>query len=107
MDTDQNGNITLGELANYIYEEMAVVEVQKAVYFVPETLRTWAISSNVPPKKDKRIGQRIQVDYDGTDWLGFVVDSDAGKKFNVRFYSYTNNETDWVASCLLYTSRCV
>ena len=106
VDIDQNGKITLGELANYIDEEMAIVEGQKAAYFVPETLRTWAISSNVSPKKDKRIGQRVQVDYDGTDWLGFVVDSDAGKKFNVRFYSYTNNETDWVASSRLKPFVC-
>jgi hypothetical protein len=36
------------------------------------------------------------VDYDGTDWLGFVEGIETDKKLRVRFYSYTNNEVDFI-----------
>ncbi len=96
VDKDNNGTLTLGELANYIDEEMAIVEGQKAAYFVPETSKNWVLTSGIGKKKEKRIGDHILVDYDGEDYLGFIVGSDREKGINVRFYSNTNNETDWV-----------
>ncbi len=96
VDKDNNGNLTFNELAHYIDEEMALVEGQKAAYFVPQSMKNWVLTSGIPKKKERRIGEHIMVDYDGEDYLGFIVDSDKEKGFNVRFYSYTNNETDWV-----------
>ncbi|MFN8358219.1 MAG: caspase family protein [Spirosomataceae bacterium] len=96
VDTNQNGAISLEELAAYIDEELAVVEGQKAAYFIPNTMKTWNIATQVPAKKNPRIGERIWANYDGKDWLGFIIGAGDTNKFNVRFYSYTNNETDWV-----------
>lgn len=95
-DTDANGSLGLAELANYVDKEMAVVEGQKAAYYIPQGLKNWVVTKGIPTKKDKRIGQHVMVDYDGEDYLGFITNTDAAKGINVRFYSYTNNEVEWV-----------
>lgn len=101
VDTDGNGRITTSELAGYIDEEMAIVEGQKAAYFVPKTVQNQFIATNVPVKKNARVGQRVWADYDGTRWLGFIIGAEKNGSFNVRFYSYTNNETDIVEAARL------
>ena len=105
-DKNNNGVLTLTELANYIDEEMAIVENQKAAYFVPITMKNLAVTSSISPKKEKRIGEHVMVDYEGEDYLGFIIGSDPAKGINVRFYSYTNNETDWVESSRVKPFSC-
>ncbi|WP_435356434.1 Tudor-knot domain-containing protein [Emticicia sp. SJ17W-69] len=106
IDINNNGSITLDELSKYIDEEMAVVEGQKAAYFVPKSMKNWEVSSNISLKKNQRIGERVMVDYGGEDYMGFIEGADANNKFNVRFYSYTNNETDWVEAARLKSFSC-
>lgn len=98
VDTDNNGSLTLTELAQYIDQEMAIVEGQKAAYYVPQNLKNLAITNGIAKRKDKKIGEHVWVDYDGDDYLGFVTATDPTKGLNVRFYSYTNNELEWVAA---------
>ncbi|WP_255037407.1 caspase family protein [Lacihabitans soyangensis] len=98
VDTDSNGSLTLTELAQYIDQEMAIVEGQKAAYYVPQNLKNLVITNGIPKRKDKKIGDHVWVDYDGEDYLGFVTATDPTKGLNVRFYSYTNNELEWVAA---------
>lgn len=95
-DTNQDRRVSLGELASYIDDEMAYVEGQKSSSYVPSSLSNWALSVGIPPKTHPRIGERVSVNYDGQDYTGFVAEARAGE-FNIRFYSYTNHETDWVA----------
>lgn len=106
VDTDGNGRITVGELAAYIDEEMAIAEGQKATCFVPKTMQDQAIATGVPAKKNARIGQRVWADYDGTPWLGFIIGAEKNGSFTVRFYSYTNNETDNVEAARLKPYTC-
>jgi len=107
VDFNNNGSISVKELARYIDEEMAVVEEQKADYYIPVSMKNWIVSSNVPKKKNALVGSRVKVDYDGQDFLGFVEDADAKNNFKIRFYSYTNNETEWLKSSRLKTFSCV
>ena len=62
---------------------MAVVEGQKASYFVPANMNNWTISSGIKAKKNNRIGERVVVDYNGTDWLGFIEGVEADKNIKV------------------------
>jgi hypothetical protein len=96
IDFNNNGNISLEELAKYIDEEMAVVEGQKAYYFIPASMKNWVVTNNVPIKKNLLVGSRVMVDYDGDNYMGFVEDADAKNNFKIRFYSYTNHETEWL-----------
>lgn len=98
VDTDNNGSLTLIELAQYIDQEMAIVEGQKAAYYIPQNLKNLVISGGISKRKDKKIGDHVWVDYDGEDYLGFITATDLTKGLNVRFYSYTNNELEWVAA---------
>jgi hypothetical protein len=95
VDTDNNRKITVKEFADFADAEMAVVEKQKSAFYVPASAANYVISSNVTPKSDARIGERVNVKYDGTDWLG-RIEAFKDNLYQVRFYSYTNNETDWV-----------
>ncbi|MBP6411784.1 MAG: hypothetical protein KA313_11835, partial [Pseudarcicella sp.] len=74
----------------------AIVEEQKAISYIPKNTKNLIITSNLPKKKHKRIGERVYVDYGGEDYLGFITSTNSENQFNIRFYSYTNNETDWV-----------
>jgi hypothetical protein len=105
-DIDGNGTLTLTELANYIDKEMAVVEGQKAAYYIPQSLKNMTVTSGLSTKKDKRIGQHVWVDYDGEDYLGFVANADLAKGLNIRFYSYTNNEIEWVEASRVKPFTC-
>ena len=107
IDYDQNGKINLDELAKYIDEEMAIVEGQKAFNYIPNTMKNWIVSYNVPKKKNALIGSHVNVNYDGEDYLGFVEDADTKNNYKVRFYSYTNNETEWLKSNRLKKYTCL
>jgi hypothetical protein len=96
IDFNNNGNISVSELAKYIDEEMAIVEGQKAFFHIPENMKNWVVTKNVPIKKNLLVGSRVMVDYDGEDYMGFVEDADVNNNFKVRFYSYTNNESEWI-----------
>jgi hypothetical protein len=106
VDSDNNRMIQLGELSEYIDTEMAIVEGQKASYFVPASMKNWTLSSGVKAKINNRIGERVMVDYDGTEWLGFIEGVEANKKVKVRFYSYTNNEVDIVEPSRVKPYKC-
>ncbi|NBU35348.1 MAG: hypothetical protein EBS35_02065 [Bacteroidetes bacterium] len=106
VDSDNNRMIQLGELSEYIDTEMAIVEGQKASYFVPASMKNWTLSSGVNAKINNRIGERVMVDYDGTEWLGFIEGVEANKKVKVRFYSYTNNEVDIVEPSKVKPFKC-
>jgi len=106
VDYNNNGSISLVELAKYIDEEMAVVEEQKSEYYIPKSMENWVVSNNVPKKKNALVGSRVKVDYDGQDFLGFVEDTDSKNNTKVRFYSYTNNETEWLKSARLKPFSC-
>lgn len=105
IDTNNDTQITISELAGYIDQEMAIVEGQKAAYYVPENMANWVVATDVTSKKNKRIGEHVWVNYDGEDYLGFIVDANQNT-YQVRFFSYTNNETDWVAAKQLKPFRC-
>ena len=106
VDTDNDSKITLSELANYIDLEMAIVEEQKAAYYIPEKMKNWIINSNIPKKASTRIGEKVLVDYEGEDWLGFITGKTSANTYEVRFYSYTNNETDEVEAKYLKPYTC-
>lgn len=106
VDTDNDGAITLNELANYIDQEMAIVEGQKSANYIPANMKNWVVASNVSKKKSARIGERVLVNYEGQDWLGFITSVNKDGLFKVRFYSYTNDETDWVESSRIKPFTC-
>jgi hypothetical protein len=106
IDTNADQQITLSEVSKYIDEEMAIVEGQKAAYFVPESMKNWVMTSNVPLRKNNRIGEHVLANYDGEDYLGFIMAANTENKYNIRFYSYTNDETDWVEASRLKPFSC-
>jgi len=97
LDFNNNGNITVDELARYIDEEMAIVEEQKAFYYIPTSMKNWVVTKNVPLKKNLLVGSRVMVNTDGQDFMGFVEDADLKNNFKIRYYSYTNQESEWVS----------
>jgi hypothetical protein len=106
VDKNGNGSISLSELAQYIDEEMAVVEEQKSAYFIPASMQNTIITSNVPSKKDPKVGMRVNVDYDGETYMGFVTGKNKEGLYSVRFYSYLNNETDLLSASELMPVKC-
>ncbi|MFN3851539.1 MAG: caspase family protein [Spirosomataceae bacterium] len=105
VDLNNDRKITLSEFVNYYDNEMAIVEGQKAAYYLPKSMNDWVMTSNISPKKNNRIGEKVLADYDGVDYLGFITDFKENK-YNVRFYSYINDETEWLEAKRLKKFTC-
>ena len=107
VDLNQDKKITLSEIAQYIDLEMAIVEGQKSYSFVPGSLTDFEIKANVALKTNPRVGEHVWVRYDKDDYLGFITATNQEGKYNVRYYSYLNNETEWLESNDLRTFKVV
>lgn len=105
VDLDNNQKITLNELANYIDKEMAIVEGQKSAFYIPKTMTNWVVTTNVPAKKNSRIGEHVNVEYDKEDYLGFITDV-KNNQYKIRYYSYTNDEVEWIEGSEMKPFRC-
>jgi Caspase domain len=106
IDYNNNGSITLEELANYIDKEMAIVEQQKASYYIPNSMKNWEVSKNILKTTNKLVGTHVYVDYDGEDYLGFIEEAGSNNNYKVRFYSYTNHEAEWLKFSRLKPFSC-
>lgn len=61
VDKNNNGTISLQELAEYFDEEMVIITGQKSHYYIPEPLKSWLIATDIPKKKDLRIGEKVNI----------------------------------------------
>jgi hypothetical protein len=94
-DLNGDGQITLGELAEDVKEDMAFAEEQLSSFtttgsFGPDTIVAWA-----GRKSNPEVSKRVEVRSEGKWWKARVIDSGAGT-FRVHYYGFEDTDDEWV-----------
>jgi len=94
-DTDRNGEVTLGEIAENERHDMAFAEGQQASFaargFSSESVLALAQSPINPA-----IGKRVTVRSEG-DWYKARVIDARGGRLRVHYYGYEESDDEWVS----------
>ncbi|MBJ7259106.1 MAG: caspase family protein [Chthoniobacterales bacterium] len=94
VDREGDGEISLQDFAENSVEDMRVFKSQRAEAFVP---RTWPASAalSAATEAGKRVGERIEVDCEGTDYAGRII-GESGGAFLVRYVGFFSQDDQWV-----------
>ena len=96
-DDNQDGEVTLAEMASNAEQDMLFGEEQVATIaftggFDPQTVIADATPSNSP-----RIGERVEA-YSEDDWYrGYIADA-KGSKYRVHYYGYEATDDEWLTA---------
>ena len=96
-DTNGDGQITLGELADQIKEDMSFAENQRAVFAVTGDFTQQTVLSQAEVKRDPRIGERVLVRSEGSWYKGRIIDVDRETaQFLIHYYGWDDSYDEWV-----------
>lgn len=95
VDLDGNEIVDLAEIARYTELELAFIEGQKSMFFAggefPRKTKLAAVEDSVAP----RVGQRIEVEYDGEWYKAKTIDVD-GDQVQVHYVDFDDSWDEWV-----------
>ena len=96
-DLDGGGVVTFGEAAHFIDDEMRFFDEQTAASsHLGKVQNNFRLAVVKQPKSDKRIGERVEVLYEGEWWRALIEDVKDGK-VKVYYASAAMREEGWVA----------
>ena len=96
VDLDEDGFVTLAELARHVEHHMAVMEKQLSSFIVTNDFDADLQIAPGAPRPHPRVGELVAArDPDGVWWDGQIVEV-KGPKHRVRFAGYDSNEDLWV-----------
>lgn len=94
-DLDGDGDVTLQELAAYAAADMSFGEEQLASFahtgdFTPDT-----VLAEAQAEKKERVGERVEVSYEGSDWKARIVDVKPDR-YQVHWLGVKDYPDEWV-----------
>ena len=94
---DLNGDeiIELDEVARYTELELAFIEGQKSMFIAADQFPRKAKLADVEDAVEPRVGQRIEVNYEGKWYKAKVVDVD-GDQLQVHYVNFDDSWDEWV-----------
>ncbi len=96
-DTNGDGQITLGELAGQVREDMSFAEKQRVVFTTTGDFSPQTVLSRAEKKRDARIGERVLVKSDGDWFKGRIIDADREDgQFLIHYYGWDESYDEWV-----------
>ncbi len=96
-DTNGDGQITLGELAGQVKEDMSFAEKQRAVFTTTGDFSPQTVLSQAEKKSDTRIGERVLVKSEGDWYKGRIIDADRDDgQFLIHYYGWDESFDEWV-----------
>jgi hypothetical protein len=95
-DLDQDGSVTLGELARGIKEDMKFAEDQVSTSVFTGEFDSSSVLAAAEKKRHPAIGRRVEVEEDGDWFKGRIIDVRDGK-YRVHYYGYEVSDDQWVA----------
>lgn len=93
-DLNGDGAITFDEASRYIQNEMRFFEEQTAAASHSATFPSEFRLALARPRSDKRIGEHVEVLYDG-EWWRALVETVKDGKLQVRYASAAKREESW------------
>ncbi len=94
-DLNGDGQITLGELADDVKEDMAFAEAQLSSFTTTGSFTPDTVLAQAGRKSNPEISKRVEVRSEGKWWKARVIDSRAGT-FRVHYYGWEDSDDGWV-----------
>lgn len=94
-DLNNDGEVTLSELAEDIKQDMAFAEDQKSIFITTGNFQTEMELATAERKVDPLISSRFEVRSEGDWYKGKVIDARAGT-YRVHFFGYEDSDDEWV-----------
>lgn len=103
-DINNDGEVTLSELAEDIKQDMAFAEDQKAVFVTTGNFQPEMELAVAEPKVDPLISSRLEVRSEGDWYKARVVDARGGT-YRVHYFGYEDSDDEWVTRREFRTSK--
>jgi hypothetical protein len=96
-DMNNDGDITLEELAAQVREDMSFAENQRAAFASTGEFSNQTVLSHAEMKRDARVGERVEVKSEGRWYKGRIINADRdGARFLVHYYGWDDSYDEWV-----------
>jgi Caspase domain/RNA binding activity-knot of a chromodomain len=96
-DTNDDGQITLEELAGQVKDDMSFAEKQRSVFATTGNFSPQTVISQAEKKRDARIGERVLVKSEGDWYKGRIIDADReDAQFLIHYYGWDESYDEWV-----------
>jgi len=94
-DTNQDGEITLQELAEDIRADMAFAEDQRSTFVTSGTFTKQTVLASAERRSSRDVSRRVEVRSDGDWYKARIIDVRQGQ-FRVHYYGYEDWDDEWV-----------
>lgn len=96
-DSNNDGEVTLGEMAEQVEADMSFAERQRAMFATTGDFSPQTVLSRAERKRDARIGERVVVRSDGDWFKGRIIDVDHDDaEFLIHYYGWDDSYDEWV-----------
>jgi hypothetical protein len=98
-DTNNDGQITLEELATEVKDDMTFAEKQRIVFRTTGNFSPQTVLSQAEEKRSSRVGERVMVKSEGSWYKGQIIDVDReNSQFLIHYYGWDDSYDEWVES---------
>jgi hypothetical protein len=94
-DLNNDGQITLSELAEDVKADMAFAESQLSSFTTTGSFRRDTVLARAGSKSNPEVSKRVEVKSEGKWWKARVIGSRAGA-FHAHYYGYEDSDDEWV-----------
>jgi len=105
-DTNGDGEITLGEIADHTREDMAFAEEQRSSFATRGNFSRDTILATAAPRSSAELGKRVEVRSEGDWYKALITDARAGQ-FRVHYYGFEVSDDEWVLPGQIRNSKIV
>ena len=96
-DTDDDGRITLAEVAGEVEEDMAFAEKQHISFATTGEFDRQTVISLTEERREPRVGERVVVRSEGSWYKGRIIGANqAGTRFLIDYYGWDDSYDEWV-----------
>lgn len=97
-DANSDGEITLGELATQVRDDMSFAENQRIDFRVTGDFSLQTVLSEAELKLDPRVGERVEVKSEGSWYKGRIINADHERsRFLIHYYGWDDSYDEWVS----------
>jgi hypothetical protein len=96
-DINQDGSITIEELAEDVRGDMAFAEEQRSSFVTTGSFAPDTILARAETRSDPAVSRRVEVKSEGEWYKGRVIDVRSGQ-FRVHYYGWEDSDDEWVTA---------
>ncbi len=96
-DLNQDGEITLSELAEDLRQDMAFAEDQRSVFVTTGNFPATMLIGPAQTRSSPQISGRVEVRSEG-DWYKARIVDVRGGRYHVHYFGYEDSDDEWVSA---------